>query len=124
MHLKDSFAQMKNIEEYKRPPHQIWLLFIIESPDNTVTFQSANNQINWTATYRHDSEIATPYYKYFPYFEHDSINNKSIENYSANKTKKVAWFVSNCGAKNLRLEYGKELQKYIQVDIYGRLVLF
>jgi len=36
-----------------------------------------------------------------------------------NKTKKVAWFVSNCGASNNRLEIAHELQNYIQVDIYG-----
>ena len=31
------------------------------------------------------------------------------------KTKKVAWFVSNCNAKNKRLSYAKRLAKYIQV---------
>lgn len=36
-----------------------------------------------------------------------------------NKTKKVAWFVSNCSARNKRLQYAQELSKYIQVDIYG-----
>lgn len=39
--------------------------------------------------------------------------------YAANKTKKVAWFVSNCGARNNRLQYARELGKYIEVDIYG-----
>jgi hypothetical protein len=47
-----------------------------------------------------------------------------IENYSTNKTKKIAWFVSNCHPKNERLKYAHELQKYIQVDIYGRLVFY
>lgn len=36
-------------------------------------------------------------------------------NYAQNKTKKVAWFVSNCGARNGRLNYAHELQKFIQV---------
>ena len=31
------------------------------------------------------------------------------------KTKKVAWFVSNCNARNKRLTYAKRLAKYIQV---------
>lgn len=31
----------------------------------------------------------------------------------------VAWFVSNCGARNSRLQYAHELQKYIEVDIFG-----
>uniref|UniRef100_A0A8D8SEM5 Fucosyltransferase n=1 Tax=Cacopsylla melanoneura TaxID=428564 RepID=A0A8D8SEM5_9HEMI len=42
-----------------------------------------------------------------------------MKNYAANKTHKVAWFVSNCGAKNNRLQYAHELSKYIEVDIYG-----
>lgn len=37
------------------------------------------------------------------------------QNYALNKKKKVAWFVSNCGPKNGRKEYVKELQKHIQV---------
>uniref|UniRef100_A0A6P7GSY2 Fucosyltransferase n=1 Tax=Diabrotica virgifera virgifera TaxID=50390 RepID=A0A6P7GSY2_DIAVI len=41
------------------------------------------------------------------------------KDYSVNKTKKVAWFVSNCGARNGRLAYARELGKYIPVDIYG-----
>lgn len=41
--------------------------------------------------------------------------------FAANKTKAVAWFVSNCGARNGRLTYAKELSKYIQVtsDLNG-----
>jgi len=30
------------------------------------------------------------------------------------------WFVSNCGAKNGRLDYVRRLQNHISVDIYGR----
>ena len=33
-------------------------------------------------------------------------------NYAAGKTKMVAWFVSNCGPKNKRNEYARELAKY------------
>ena len=46
-------------------------------------------------------------------------NVKSIEqgrDIAANKTKAVVWFVSNCGARNGRLNYAKELSKYIEVD--------
>lgn len=41
------------------------------------------------------------------------------KDYSQGKTKKVAWFVSNCGTLNKREDYVKELSKYIDVDIYG-----
>lgn len=45
-------------------------------------------------------------------------------NYAANKTKKVAWMVSNCGSSNGRMEYAQNLAKYIDVDIYGQLNSF
>ncbi|VEN34890.1 unnamed protein product [Callosobruchus maculatus] len=61
--------------------------------------------INWTATYRRDSDIVR-----------QKVQNRD---YAANKTKKVAWFVSNCGARNGRLAYARELAQYIDVDIYG-----
>ncbi|CAH8625279.1 unnamed protein product [Schistosoma guineensis] len=41
-------------------------------------------------------------------------------NFAAGKSKKVAWFVSNCAAKSPRLQYAEELSKYISVDIYGK----
>jgi hypothetical protein len=48
----------------------------------------------------------------------DSSNRLQPKDYAANKTKAVAWFVSNCGARNGRLDYAKELQKYIQVALH------
>jgi alpha-1,3-fucosyltransferase len=41
-------------------------------------------------------------------------------NFTLNKTKKVAWFVSNCNAVSRRDKLAKEIQKSISVDIYGK----
>ena len=41
-------------------------------------------------------------------------------NYSATKTRNVAWFVSNCRTQSRREDYVTELQKYIDVDVYGK----
>lgn len=86
----------------------------------------------------------TPYEKY-QYYNPKIKQIEQDRNYAQNKTKKVrfmypkstrcvwlffsifhfpqylkvAWFVSNCSARNNRLAYAKELSKYIQVDIYG-----
>ncbi|XP_053384052.1 glycoprotein 3-alpha-L-fucosyltransferase A-like [Mercenaria mercenaria] len=102
----------------ERPLNQIWILFMLESPYHTPGLSAFSKVFNWTATYRHDSDIVAPYEKFVRYNEDVKFlpQNKS---YAAGKTKKVAWFVSNCGARNTRREYAKELQKYISVDIYG-----
>ncbi|KAF7991003.1 hypothetical protein HCN44_000808 [Aphidius gifuensis] len=83
-----------------RPPNQVWALYFLESPYHTQPIENAI--VNWTATYRRDSDIVAPYEKW--------------QYYDSNK---VAWFVSNCHARNERMSYARELSKYIQVDIYG-----
>ena len=101
-----------------RPPSQIWVLFMLESPYHTAGLSGYTDVFNWTATYRHDSTIVAPYEKFVPY--NSSILTKpQHKNYAKRKTKKVAWFVSNCGARNGRRKVADELANYIQVDIYG-----
>ena len=55
--------------------------------------------VNWTATYRADSTIVTPYEKWV-YHQPGVRAVPQSTNYAANKTKQVAWFVSNCGARS------------------------
>lgn len=102
---------------FQRPANQVWIIYMLESPYHTPHF-TKNFLVNWTATYRADSDIVAPYEKWVYYDE--NVHRRPVAfNYAANKTKKVAWFVSNCGAKNKRLEYARSLQEHIQVDIYG-----
>ncbi|XP_026844829.1 glycoprotein 3-alpha-L-fucosyltransferase A-like [Drosophila persimilis] len=96
---------------------QIKMLYFLESPVYTQNTKVPTG-INWTATYRRDSTIVTPYSKWV-YFDAKVQQKKQDRNYAANRTKKVAWFVSNCNTENGRLKYALELQKYIEVDIYG-----
>ncbi|XP_018902014.2 glycoprotein 3-alpha-L-fucosyltransferase A isoform X1 [Bemisia tabaci] len=103
---------------YRRPPHQVWMLYMLECPYHTQHMRH-NDVFNWTATYRHDSDIVAPYEKWVYFDEKVRQKEKPDENYARQKSKLVAWFVSNCAAKNRRLEYAYELQKYIQVDMYG-----
>ena len=61
----------------------------------------------------------------FFYRQYYNENVRSLEqgrDFAANKTKAVAWFVSNCGARNGRLNYAKELGKYIQVHMNTNLI--
>ena len=55
----------------------------------------------------------TPY-ESWQYYDPSVVSKPQTVNYAANKTKKVAWFVSNCGARNGRLQYAQELSKYIR----------
>lgn len=99
--------------------HQIWILYLLENPLHTAV-SSAVPSINWTATYRKDSDIVTPYEKFVLYDPTVKALPLHGVNYARNKTKMVAWFVSNCATRNDRLGYANQLQNYIQVDIYGQ----
>ncbi|XP_055297148.1 glycoprotein 3-alpha-L-fucosyltransferase A-like [Sitodiplosis mosellana] len=102
-----------------RPPKQLYAMYYTEPPVFTNNLDRPD-VINWTISYRYDSTIAVPYNKWL-YYDPRIKQKEQDRNYAANKTKKVAWFVSNCvSAINGRLEYAKELQKHIQVDIYGK----
>jgi len=102
-----------------RPPGQLWMMYALESPLHWVLPRNQGKMINWTATYRRDSTIVTPYAKW-RYYDAMVTQKPQKKNYAAKKTKLVAWFVSNCHAKNMRLEFARELSTYIQVDIYGK----
>ncbi|XP_068619657.1 glycoprotein 3-alpha-L-fucosyltransferase A [Battus philenor] len=103
----------------KRPPNQIWILYYLECPYHTASLRPSSLDVfNWTATYRRDSDIVAPYERW--HYHDPRITEKELDrNYAANKTKKVAWFVSNCHARNRRLQYARQLSKHISVDIYG-----
>ncbi|CAB3233533.1 unnamed protein product [Arctia plantaginis] len=103
----------------KRSPNQIWILYYLECPYHTASLRPSSFDVfNWTSTYRRDSDIVAPYERWVYY--NPKVTEKELDrNYAANKTKKVAWFVSNCHARNRRLQYARQLSKYIQVDIYG-----
>ena len=102
----------------KRSQEEVWIIFILESPYATPNYIQLQGVFNWSMTYRRDSTIVTPYAKWIE----DAQNGRAKKihrNYAFGKSKKVAMFVSNCHADNNRLEYAKELSKFISVDIYG-----
>ncbi len=109
------------LSDLRQSEDQIFILNLIESPLNCRDLAFLNGKINWTATYRRDSTIVTPYAVYRPNKDlTTNIHSSHVQkNWAKGKDSLIAWFVSNCGSKTGRLAYVKELQKYIQVDIYG-----
>ena len=105
-------------ELIKRPKanrDQLWIYYQLESPRNALPIPKGII-VNWTATYKSDSTIQTPYGKYVYQLNGNTLNTSIFDE----KLKLVAWFVSNCKATNSRLSYAHELNKYIDIDIYGK----
>ncbi|XP_075227883.1 glycoprotein 3-alpha-L-fucosyltransferase A-like [Lycorma delicatula] len=103
---------------HHRPNRQVWIIYFLECPYHTQHIKY-NDVFNWTATYRRDSDIVAPYERWMYYNDSQMEYPGPLRDFVGNKTDKVAWFVSNCGARNSRLQFAHELAKHIQVDIYG-----
>ena len=83
-------------------------------------------------TYRQDSNIFNALYEFVPKFK---IPSKDLQGHwrrppkkanvrsflvNHNKTKMAAWLASKCETAGRREGYIKELQKYIDIDVFGR----
>uniref|UniRef100_A0A0K0EY23 Fucosyltransferase n=1 Tax=Strongyloides venezuelensis TaxID=75913 RepID=A0A0K0EY23_STRVS len=110
---------------------QIWMLKLFENPENTEDLDKYNNFINFTSSYRWDSDIVVPYGKFITSDDERYINkkNKYKKNYRKindivhelnKKNPRIAMFVSNCFTKNFRLNYTYQISKYYPVDVYGK----
>ena len=73
-----------------------------------------NDKFNLTMTFQRDSDVSIPYGRYYKLHQLRGIQQKRPKN------KMVAWLVSNCVTSSRRESYVKELQNYIDVDVYGR----
>ena len=74
--------------------------------------------INWTMTFRRDSDIYYPYGRIVK-----KQGKKPTKNYSRiykKKKKAIIWFVSHCKTRSRREVYANDLGKYIDIDIVGK----
>ncbi|GBM40128.1 Glycoprotein 3-alpha-L-fucosyltransferase A [Araneus ventricosus] len=113
----------KTLPSY-HPEKQIWVFFTDESPLHTFlttrryTMKDYNGLFNWSMTYRSDSDVPVPYGRTVPLGEKEKASFQS-KDYATLKKKGVAILGSNCGGQNHRWDYVSELQRFIDVDIYG-----
>jgi len=111
-----SWLYFEKRPSFERPKKQLWMIYNTESPSQSAHLKEAN-VFNWTSTYRSDSTVVIPYGKW-EYYNPNIRSIKGSQNPVVNKTKKVAWIVSNCGVHE-RDNYVKELRKHIEVDQFG-----
>ena len=117
-------GKLPTVPELKRrDPNQVWIMFINECPNRSWNMRNYKDWFNWTLTYRHDAVISLPYFRFNFLTEPRNKSSRASlanRNYAKGRVKKVAWFVSNCViTKSGRRAYATELQKYIDVDIFG-----
>ena len=124
-HLRD--FDIRDVPEFHLQ-HQKFVLYNLESPCYSERkrkhFELFEDNIDWSMTYRSDSDIFTPYAE--KVLRSSEVNGESelgshysSSNLFRSKTKKVSWFVSNCDTCSNREGFVAALQKFIPVDVYG-----
>lgn len=117
----------RDLDVYDLPRNHIhgqkWVLYNIESPPNAIIHKQNldmfEEHIDWVASYRRDSDIYVPYGQVIKRNKSDSESKHTLQVKFNERTKPVAWMVSNCNTPSNREAYVRELSKYIDVDIYG-----
>ena len=112
-----------------RTSHQRYIFLSQESPSTLpIDTSKFRNYFNWTMSYRQDSDIKLSYGRVRAKSsapQNPSEMERLIrETHKWNrtfptKTKTVVWMVSHCATFGKREGYVQELNKYIQVDVYG-----
>ena len=114
-------AEKLNIEDLPktRPFHQRWVFMIFESPMHSREFSSFNGFYNLSMTQRQESQFSgySALANGMIWAENKNFNIDS--NIFGQKSKMVTAVISNCHDKSGRLKYIKEMQKYIDVDVFG-----
>ena len=122
-----------------RNSNQIWIAMTYEPPfilnHTGLQLMALNGIFNRTMSYRKDSDIVVRHGKYHPILDGDpkytfpnyisnwvnSRDDSKVRNYAQGKRRLVSWFASSrsCKSHSGREFYVKQLQEYIDVDIYG-----
>ncbi|CAD5214640.1 unnamed protein product [Bursaphelenchus okinawaensis] len=100
-----------------RPPHQTWIMSLMESPLNTQDLEEFHGKINYIASYRYDSDFPTPY-GYVKKIKQQLPTKRHIN--SKEKSGKILWLVSNCFTPSRRDVIADALSQYMTVDIKGK----
>ena len=127
-HYYSSSAVMfsAHLMKWQDPPPrrtgQVWILHNHLAPraswlnESTSTLPHWKEAFNWTMDYRRTADVISPYGIL------KRRLSKRYTNYSLILSQKqglASWFVNNCRTESRREEYIAELQRYIQVNIFG-----
>ncbi|KAM4723100.1 4-galactosyl-N-acetylglucosaminide 3-alpha-L-fucosyltransferase FUT6-like [Rhinophrynus dorsalis] len=112
IHHRNACDNKGQLPQEKRPPNQYWIWFNLESRSHSPNLEFMDNLINLTMSFRVDSDIFTPY----GWLEK---SNKSRNFTIPEKTKLVAWAISNWNPNAKRYKYYLELKKHLDIDMYG-----
>lgn len=117
IHMRDKIGE---VPRDQRPDFQRWVFVLYEPPPLSGDYSIYNNFFNLTSTYMIDSNFSFFYESLSPIqWRPNSGFNESFD-FHESKSKFAAAVISNCGATSRRLDYIKQMGKYVDVDVFGK----
>lgn len=105
-----------------KPKNQLWIYMSWETPPHRSYPKPDDlwlDKFNYTISYRLNADFILPYDQMY-WRDQALLKPDSYYLYMAKrKTKMATWWVSHCKTRAHREQYVRELQKYIDVDVYG-----
>jgi len=117
MNVLDNLGDIMRIENYHyNKDKQKLLLMSMESTSNYYSMIQKKDYFDYMIDYRLDSDVPIPYtYSFFNFYKRPLPTNEKGKNGRG----LAAAFISNCFARNERLEFLRELMKYTKIDSFG-----
>lgn len=120
-----------------RSSRQIYVAATMESPAHTKHLLGGDHDFfNWTMTYRFDSDIVWNYNNFVeresgrvvrpnvnPQWQtagHENYFNETLLELASVKTKMGVQFISHCATFSKRDDLVREIQRFMEVDVYGK----
>ncbi|KAJ0047379.1 hypothetical protein NL108_006765 [Boleophthalmus pectinirostris] len=125
IHHREIATGAAELPSETRPRAQKWIWMNYESPTHTPALWRLEGKFNLTLTYRADSDIFLPY----GYLDPGITRNPDAHLLHApsrarlQRPRLVAWVISNWSDSQARVAFFYELQRYVRIDIFGRVGL-
>jgi len=117
MNVLDNLGDIIRIENYDYDKdRQKLLLMSMESTSNYPYMIAKKKAFDYFIDYRLDSDVPIPYT--YGFFDFSKLPVPTKQKGLGGRGL-AAVFISNCSARNKRLEYLKELMKYTKIDSFG-----
>ncbi|XP_033761584.1 glycoprotein 3-alpha-L-fucosyltransferase A-like [Pecten maximus] len=115
---------LPNIPKKRRG--QVWVFSEFEAPANFAdrdVLDKFNGAINWTFTYRRDSDFHIPHGRFIKRSKDSEMNDDDMMSKLSGKlrSKVAVGFISHCETHAKRMEFLQEMKKSgVHIDVYGK----
>lgn len=103
-----------------KQPGQVWVLYTQESPSTTLWHPSPvlDGFFNWSMTHQRDSDVVINYNDGCRWKRRTHVKERP-GGYLKGRLKEAYIVTSNCRTASDRMEYIREMQKHIRIDVFG-----